>query len=155
MRVCSKCSLTKSSEEFAKGNICRRCMSVYHLAWYHKNKHNRIHLRDKNRLESRKRLMKVIVEYLQVHPCVDCGEKDITVLDFDHVRDKTKAISDILRNGSKATLIKEIEKCEIRCANCHRKKTAERGNWYLKNLVKTSLAHSVEQSAYIRKVRGA
>ena len=27
-------------------------------------------------------------------------------------------------------ILKEIEKCEIRCSNCHRKKTAKDFNWY-------------------------
>lgn len=66
-----------------------------------------------------------IRQYLQTHPCVDCGEKDPVVLDFDHKNpdEKVDSISH-LRHG-RATwedIWAEIQKCEVRCANCHRKK---------------------------------
>lgn len=107
--------------------------AAYHREWYHKTKEKRRELTRKNRLDSKKRLTQIVVDYLKTHPCVDCRESDILVLDFDHTRDKVSTISNIIRNCcSKTTLLIEIEKCEIRCANCHRRKTAERGGWYLK-----------------------
>jgi hypothetical protein len=37
----------------------------------------------------------------------------------------------MIQSGYSIAKIKEeIEKCEVRCANCHRKVTAQRGNWY-------------------------
>lgn len=39
-------------------------------------------------------------DYLEKHPCTDCGESDIIVLDFDHVTgEKTKNLSDGVRSG--------------------------------------------------------
>ena len=73
------------------------------------------------------------MSYLQSHPCVDCGESDLVVLDLDHVRgEKIKTVTDMVRGGwSIAKIDIEIAKCEVRCANCHRRKTAERhGGWY-------------------------
>lgn len=65
-------------------------------------------------------------KYLMAHPCVDCGENDPIVLDFDH-RDpalKFKKISDLVSEiRSWESLITEISKCDVRCANCHRRKT--------------------------------
>ena len=60
--------------------------------------------------------------------CVDCGEGNPIILDFDHVRGvKRSNISDMASNYySIKTIKEEIRKCEIRCANCHRKKTHER-----------------------------
>lgn len=65
--------------------------------------------------------------------CVDCGESDPIVLEFDHLPDFEKKF-DIARAISGSTrswaLIKsEIDKCDIVCANCHRKRTAKRGLW--------------------------
>lgn len=58
------------------------------------------------------------------HPCVDCGEKDPIVLEFDH-RAGTKLfnIGEGGRHRSMHNLKAEIEKCDVRCANCHRRKT--------------------------------
>lgn len=71
-----------------------------------------------------------MVEYLHNHPCVDCGEKDIVVLEFDHVRGvKSRAVSKIMWDPKEwSVVLKEIEKCDVRCANCHRRVTAKRGN---------------------------
>lgn len=69
-----------------------------------------------------------VLDYLSTHPCVDCGEDDLVVLDFDHVRGtKVKEVTEMVRDGMSITNIRlEIEKCEIRCANCHRRVTARR-----------------------------
>ena len=66
-------------------------------------------------------------EYLASHPCVDCGEADIVVLEFDHViGEKHKAISVLVQNAASTRRIaQEIAKCEVRCANCHRRRTAQ------------------------------
>jgi len=77
--------------------------------------------RDKNR--------NYVLEYLSGHPCVDCGETDPVVLEFDHVRDKDKKISDLI-NYSHNRLKEEILKCEVRCSNCHKRKTSKEQNWY-------------------------
>ena len=61
--------------------------------------------------------------YLSVHPCVDCGETDTRVLEFDHVSgEKRKAISALVQYSRKAVLA-EILKCEVVCANCHKRRT--------------------------------
>ena len=79
---------------------------------------------------ARDRTRAFINNYLKTNPCVDCGETDIIVLEFDHIRDKDFNLSDAARNGVGIKKLKdEIAKCEVRCANCHRKKTYERGGW--------------------------
>lgn len=71
-----------------------------------------------------------IREYLSTHPCVDCGETRWEVLEFDHIKDKKYSISNMIAKSSIATLSAEIEKCEVRCANCHRLKTMKQFNHY-------------------------
>lgn len=67
-----------------------------------------------------------VIDYLATHPCIDCQENELVVLEFDHVRGtKRYSINRLITNHcSLATLVAEIEKCEVRCANCHRRKTA-------------------------------
>ena len=63
-----------------------------------------------------------LAAYFATHPCVDCGERDIRCLQFDH-RDrstKTANVACLLRHaGPGRSSLAEIEKCDVRCANCH------------------------------------
>lgn len=87
------------------------------------------HTNKKSRIDN----LTFITEYLSTHSCVDCGESDFVVLDFDHVRGiKSDNISTMaMTSRSIHAISKEIEKCEVRCANCHRRKTAKERNWYV------------------------
>lgn len=71
-------------------------------------------------------------EFLLKNPCVDCGEKDPVVLDFDHVRgEKRTGVKRMLAGTySLESVFEEIAKCEVRCANCHRRVTARRGKFF-------------------------
>jgi hypothetical protein len=68
-----------------------------------------------------------IYNYLLTHPCVDCGETRPPVLEFDHINnDKEFNISHMVSSAFSIKRIEaEITKCEVRCANCHRIKTAK------------------------------
>jgi hypothetical protein len=58
--------------------------------------------------------------------CVDCGLSDLVVLEFDHVVNKHANVTQLARRGCSLDCLKrEIAKCEIRCANCHRRRTFE------------------------------
>ena len=78
--------------------------------------------------KARERNRNYVLEYLRSHPCIDCEEGDIIVLEFDHVKgEKICEISTAANSGwSLERLKKEIEKCEVRCANCHRRATHKR-----------------------------
>ncbi len=67
-----------------------------------------------------------VYQYLMEHPCSDCGEQDPIVLEFDHVRGvKDKAVSALTNQGyALKRVIDEAKKCDVRCANCHRRRTA-------------------------------
>ena len=72
----------------------------------------------------------LMIEYLREHPCCDCGEEDPVVLDFDHLpgRGKRFEIARAVNASTRAwsTILQEIAKCEVVCANCHRRRTALR-----------------------------
>lgn len=82
-------------------------------------------------LERNKAYRQSIKEYIQNikenTPCTDCGVKyEYYVMDFDHLRDKESDINFLMATGRIAAARKEIEKCELVCANCHRIRTHER-----------------------------
>ena len=61
--------------------------------------------------------------------CIDCGyAAHAEALQFDHTGDDKKGnVSDLIRSDySWTTIMTEINKCEIRCANCHAVKTSHR-----------------------------
>ena len=144
MKLCYTCRKKKDLSEFnlnrsrADGynSICRRCSNASSRRYYGENteKHKKVvKARRKRVLIEAQRW---VCEYLYSHPCVDCGETDILVLDFDHRRRSRKEnkVAEALGDGwSLERIKKEVAKCDIRCANCHRRKTARQvGNYKLK-----------------------
>lgn len=122
----------KSKQKLTYSSYCKECNREYQKRHYLLNKgyyaEKRARYNQKNIQVNQKR----IIEYLLSHYCVDCGEKDLRVLEFDHVRGSKKAsISYLLNNSiSWKVIASEIEKCDVRCANCHKKRTAQQFNWY-------------------------
>lgn len=60
-------------------------------------------------------------------PCADCGvQYPFYVMDFDHRPDEEKVteVTKLVTNLTK--MVKEIEKCDVVCANCHRQRTWDR-----------------------------
>jgi hypothetical protein len=55
------------------------------------------------------------------------GESDPVVLEFDHVRGRKRApLERLVSVGcSREALLAELDKCVVRCANCHRRRTAQ------------------------------
>lgn len=132
IRRCSRCGLLRlltefnGSSEFGRQYYCRDCQS----AWYRDHRPQHIANVNANTERYRGRNNGFVLEYLRTHPCVDCGEFDPDVLEFDHVRGKTRPVSKL--KGASAPLqriIAEIERCEVRCVNCHMKRTADQFGW--------------------------
>lgn len=79
----------------------------------------------KMRQEQVENKTKLILGHFAKHSCIDCGEDRPLRLTFDHVRGEKKAcIGDTRIAWSEEQLLQEIEKCEVRCFNCHMEKTA-------------------------------
>lgn len=134
MKQCSRCQQDKEDVAFGINRArrdglqvhCRDCKRTAQKAWY--TKHRDVHYANvkQRRQAVADQVVEQLIVYFQTHPCVDCGENDPVVLDFDHVRGaKRYEISSRVGAGySWEGLLQEIEKCEVRCANCHRRKTA-------------------------------
>ena len=75
-----------------------------------------------------------LFNYLSKHPCIECGEADVVLLEFDH-RDqveKTEAVATMVAQYySIKTVEAEVAKCDIRCVRCHRLKTAREAGYWL------------------------
>lgn len=140
MKTCRRCKKEKLSEKFHKDNrqpdglfiYCKKCRRFDSHEHYENNK---VVIKKRVRkavLRYRERNQKFLLEYLGKHPCVDCGESDVVVLEFDHIKgDKKKGVAKMVREGlSLQTIQKEIDKCEVVCANCHKKRTYSRANSY-------------------------
>jgi hypothetical protein len=142
MKKCSMKSCTTPIEEqvFNKNsrrkdglnNICQVCSRQRSKQYYHDNAgHHKAVVLERQR-KIRAKVRRKMFEYYSEHPCIDCGEADPLVLEFDHVRGvKRKEVSRLVRSNHDWDVIaQEIEKCEVRCANCHRRRTGIVQGWY-------------------------
>jgi len=139
MKKCGICKEEKSLEFFNKNKskkdgyqtMCKPCSQARSKKYYKDN-------HDKQLREVYKRKRRVINEhrkllfnFYKTNPCLDCGETDPIVLELDHQRDKIMEVSKMIGQGwSTSKVLAEIAKCEVRCANCHRRKTAKDQGWY-------------------------
>lgn len=142
-KICTRCKreLPESEFNWKIKNVklaahCKECSRRYIREHYKNNLQYYLDKAHKRNKDQAVICHEYIGKYLFIHPCVDCGEKDVLVLEFDH-RDKNEKeidVSKTIRQGySLDRIIKEISKCDVRCANCHRRKTAkENGSWKLK-----------------------
>ena len=137
MRRCGRCGETKTADEFAwrrkargqRDNYCRPCRAAYKQEHYALNRGRYVEAAVRRRTAPAAERAAFLVDYFATHACVDCGEPDPIVLEFDHLGDKSFNIAKGLRDRSWDALVAEIAKCDVVCANCHRRRTATRGGF--------------------------
>lgn len=138
---CNKCSVEKSPEDFhwkdkknqKRSNQCKSCEREYGKNWYKNNSKRQVELTKARTKKSVKEKKRYVFDYLKKNPCIVCGEKNPIKLEFDHVRaEKKNSICQLVIDGCGwEALQNEIAKCEVRCANCHKLKTAQDYNWQI------------------------
>lgn len=139
---------------------CRPCQSERQKTYYRKNTKAQLQRMYKNRRKRKKEIHAFLAKYFAKHTCVDCAKKklrikkllsgkvpnstikqvikvmdsDIRNLTFDHLHTRGKkayTIADMIRDIDPIKKIeKEIQKCVVRCQNCHNVITVKRArNW--------------------------
>jgi hypothetical protein len=137
LKTCTKCKSQKPIAEFSfrkrsvgqRCSWCQPCMRAHNMQRYYK--HHEYYRAHHKELTGKSRNLKAkrVFKYLLEHACVDCGETDPIVLEFDHRdgEEKDRTVAELVSdNCGWAKILAEIEKCDVRCANCHRRKTAIR-----------------------------
>lgn len=134
MKICTKCDVPKHGTDFAKRSSSKDGLSSWCKKCFAENAANKYRSDEKERqrkLNNRSSFLQgnreKLRQLLESSKCVDCELSDWRVLEFDHRESSLKSfnISEAIWSKSWESILKEIEKCEIRCANCHRIRTSE------------------------------
>lgn len=137
--MCKVCDKNKDIEDFPykskaediRHTYCKQCHINYNRKHYENNKDYYIEKSRESKRKWREEYVKLVVNHLKKHPCASCGEADLAVLEFDHIKGrKHMAVSSMARKYCALSKVKrEIQKCQVLCANCHRRKTAHEQGW--------------------------
>jgi hypothetical protein len=106
------------------GRLARNRYQQVYMKGYRQRNKDKFSMLRKARVNRRK----LWVDRFKDKPCADCGIKyHPWQMDFDHLNPRLKAFV-ISQNmlTSLSVLKREIEKCEVVCANCHRQRTHDR-----------------------------
>lgn len=131
---CYRCGDVKPAEDFAwrrkardqRDTFCRPCRSAYGKEHYAAHRERYIEQARIQKQQLRLERTTYLPQYFKAHPCVDCGQQDPVVLEFDHLHDKSFSIGAALTCRNWQSILNEIQKCEVVCANCRRRRTARR-----------------------------
>ena len=127
---CSICGELRQEDEFnwrsktkrIRFRYCGYCQRVLSRQHYQANKSRYL-----ERNERRRRKHVEIIRKAKSLPCADCRrEFPFYVMEFDHVRgEKREHLARMATLGISA-ILKEIAKCDVVCANCHKERTWRR-----------------------------
>lgn len=100
---------------------CKACMAAYEKERYHSGDRER---KERNKAKTTERARDYLWSVLSGSVC-PCGQTDPLTFEFDH-RDPTEKEYNIaeMMNLSVSKIKKEVQKCDVLCASCHRRKTA-------------------------------
>lgn len=127
-KKCSKCNRILPFDSFRwknkslnkKHSQCKECEKEAERLRYTQDK-----IRKESIIERTYQYKQNNIDYINLYKqqgCCKCGEKRPYVLDFHHTNpeEKDNTIAHMLKSASLENLQKEIKKCVLLCANCHR-----------------------------------
>lgn len=133
---CRTCKTWKPKDEFNYRDSerrllqydCRECAQKHRRNSYANHQETARASNDEWTQRAVETAREYVYEYLSTHPCVDCGNNNVLVLTFDHVRcTKKEAVSVMVGRGrSLKTIQAEMEKCDVVCFNCHMRREHNR-----------------------------
>lgn len=112
MRDCIKCGVPKPEEGYYQYSYKRvgTCIECWNIGNKIKQAEDTAWMRS-----------------MKTDPCTDCGVAfPPTCMDWDHVRGTKKYEIARMRGFARATILEEMTKCDLICANCHRIRTNDR-----------------------------
>lgn len=130
MKKCSKCGESDLAKFHNKSDnsYCKACQSLYAKQHYESNKGIYVETRKRNKPRQVASKRDMIYKLKENNPCIDCGKfYPYYVMQFDHLDNKQKEISNMIsQNYAINSILNEVSKCELVCANCHRERTQKR-----------------------------
>lgn len=139
--ICRICKIDKVEEDFhyqtkkkdKRKKYCKECAKDYRKKYYEANREKSIEYSKNTNKSFKIKLQQYIWDYLSENPCIVCGEGDPIVLEFDHrdTSEKYMNVCNMVNTRHSLKKIKsEIEKCDVLCSNCHKRKTSIQFDWY-------------------------
>jgi len=149
-KICSVCRMPKPTTDFridrsrADGfcPLCQACAIEKQRAWRAEHPERQKAISDRGYQKNKARILKRSQEYRRRQlarlvaqlkagrPCLDCGQVfPPCVMDFDHRPGVDKSFGlngHNLGRHALATVMDEVAKCDLVCANCHRLRTQRR-----------------------------
>lgn len=134
MKTCYRCKRDLPLDQFYKNSTkpdgltgyCKDCKRTYNSSHYQQTKDTYNPQRAATRLAQVEAVHDFLWDLLEVAECADCDLRDPIVMEFDHVRGVKKFNIANAKDKPLAKVEEEIEKCDIVCANCHRRRTLSR-----------------------------
>ena len=131
-KLCGVCRLAQSVNNFTRRKKstdglnmkCKSCMKVYIHRHYLSHKRGYM-----SRAKAKKvRCIELLRQLKDNKPCADCAILHRHfALDYDHITGtKIMAVSILANRGQINKMLREIAKCQLVCATCHRYRTFNR-----------------------------
>lgn len=125
---CGRCGRNREERFFNRRRVsllqpyCRDCQKDKAREHYEANREYYLAKSTRHRLK-----LRAIIQEAKSHPCADCGgEYPYYVMDFDHREGKEFNLGGAHTHKSIRAILDEIEKCDVVCSNCHRKRSFQR-----------------------------